>query len=82
MESSSGSSMVKLTSTNYSIWRSMMEDLLYCRDLYEPIEPIIDGSGNISKPAKPENMEEKDWEKLKRKTLGDYSIGVAKLAQT
>ena len=30
--------MIKLTTTNYSLWKSMMEDLLNCKDLYDPIE--------------------------------------------
>lgn len=76
MESTSGSggsSMVKLTSTNYSIWRPMMEDLLYCKDLYDPIETVTNSDGSVSKPSKPDKMEEKDWVKLKiKKDFGDY----------
>ena len=30
--------MIKLTTTNYSLWKSMMEDLLNCKDLYDPIK--------------------------------------------
>ena len=30
--------MIKLTTTNYSLWKSVMEDLLNCKDLYDPIE--------------------------------------------
>ena len=37
IESYSGP-MIKLTITNYSLWKSMMEDLLNCKDLYDPIE--------------------------------------------
>jgi hypothetical protein len=29
--------MIKLDSTNYSLWKPMMEDILYCKDLYQPI---------------------------------------------
>ena len=32
------STMIKLTMSNYSIWKSMMEDVLYCKDLHDPIE--------------------------------------------
>lgn len=60
--------MVKLTSTNYSIWRPMMEDLLYCKDLFDPID--VDKTKKDDQPTKPEKMTEKEWEKLKRKTLG------------
>ena len=37
IESYSGP-MIKLTATNYSLWKFMMEDLLDCKDLYDPIE--------------------------------------------
>ena len=30
--------MIKLTVTNYSLWKSIMEDLLNCYDLYDPIK--------------------------------------------
>ena len=48
----------------------MMEDLLYCKDLFDQIEFVINPDGSISKPSKPDKVEVKDWEKLKRKTLG------------
>ena len=53
--------MMKLTSTNYILWKSMMEDLLNCKDLYDPIE-----GDNI----KSSDMLDVDWKKLKKKTLG------------
>nr|KYP44560.1 hypothetical protein KK1_033907 [Cajanus cajan] len=28
--------MIKLISSNYYIWKPRMEDILYCKDLYEP----------------------------------------------
>ena len=28
--------MIKLESFGYSLWKSMMEDILHCEDLYEP----------------------------------------------
>ena len=34
MEESSGAAMIRLTSSNYSIWKPRMEDILYCKDLY------------------------------------------------
>ncbi|PKI65433.1 hypothetical protein CRG98_014172 [Punica granatum] len=43
MDESIGS-MFKLNATNYSIWKSQMEDLLFCKDLYNPIE------GDSAKP--------------------------------
>ena len=36
-EGATTSGMIKLDSSNYSLWKPMMEDILYCKDLYEPI---------------------------------------------
>ena len=30
--------MIKLTTSNYSIWKAKMEDILYCKELFELIE--------------------------------------------
>ena len=30
--------MVKVSTSNYSIWKPMMEDVLYCKDLHDVIE--------------------------------------------
>ena len=49
--------MVKPTSTNYSIWKPQIEDILYCKDLYNP----------ILGEAKPLDKSDKDWEVLHRK---------------
>lgn len=51
--------MFKLTAENFSYWKPMMEDHLYCKDLYEP----------ITKADKPEGKPEKDWELLNRKAV-------------
>ena len=53
--------MFKLTAKNYSLWKSMMEALLNCKDLYDPIE---------RDNAKPDDISDADWKKLKKKTLG------------
>ena len=37
MEYTSGT-MIKLSASNYSIWKPMIEDVLYCKDLHDPIE--------------------------------------------
>ena len=52
--------MVKLSAANYLIWKPMMEDVLYCKDLHDPIE---------CDSAKPSDMSDRDWEKLNRKTI-------------
>ena len=44
--------MVKLSALNYSIWRLIMEDVLYCKDLHDPIK---------GDSAKPSDMSDRDW---------------------
>uniref|UniRef100_A0A0D3CIC1 CCHC-type domain-containing protein n=1 Tax=Brassica oleracea var. oleracea TaxID=109376 RepID=A0A0D3CIC1_BRAOL len=51
--------MFKLTTENFSYWKPMMEDHLYCKDLHEPI---------IMKD-KPEGKDDKAWEILNRKSV-------------
>ena len=46
--------MIKLTATNYSIWKPKMEDILYYKDLYDPVE---------KGEAKPDNITADDWKK-------------------
>ena len=53
--------MCKLTASNYSIWKPKMEDILYCKDLFDLIE-----FGN----DKPEKQTEADWKKMHRKAVG------------
>ena len=55
------STMIKLLALNYSIWKPIMEDVLYCKDLHDPIK---------GDSAKPSEMSDKDWEKLNKKTIG------------
>ena len=43
------------------IMKSIMEDLLNCKDLYDPIE---------GDNAKSSDMSNDNWKKLKKKTLG------------
>lgn len=47
-----------------------MEDLLYCKDLFDPLEVTKNADGTKSLPSKPEKMEDREWEKLKKRTLG------------
>ena len=55
------SPLIKLIATNYSLWKSMMEDLLNCKDSYDPIE---------RDNAESCDMLDVEWKKLKKKTLG------------
>ena len=43
--------MIKFTATNYSFWKSMMEDFLNCKDLYDHIE------GDNAKPSEMPNAD-------------------------
>ena len=61
MEESSAGAMIKLTSTNYTLWRTRMEDLLNCKDLFDPIE---------ENGVKPGEMADKAWSKMNKKTIG------------
>ena len=52
--------MIKLTASNYSIWKTMMEDIIYCKELFEPIE---------CRGYKPVITIEDEWKKLNGKTI-------------
>ena len=54
------SGMIKLTTSNYSIWNTRMEDILYCKELFEPIE---------CRGYKPVIATEDEWKKLNRKII-------------
>jgi hypothetical protein len=57
----SSNSMVKLIASNYSIRKTRMEDILYCNELFDPIElkcfKLVATTNN-------------DWKKLNRKAVG------------
>ena len=38
MENMTTNTIVKLSVSNYSIWKPMMENVLYCKDLHDPIK--------------------------------------------
>ena len=59
--SSSNNTMIKLTATNYSIWKSRMEDLLCCLDYEDTL---------LGDEGKPKEMADTDWTKLNRKAVG------------
>ena len=54
------SGMIKLDASNYSVWKPMMEDLLYCKVLYGP----------IVRDKIPEGVTHADWRVLNRKAVG------------
>ncbi|CAL2254439.1 unnamed protein product [Prunus armeniaca] len=59
--SSSSATMLKLTASNYSIWKPRMEDILYCKDLYEPLQLL---------GQKPEGKSDDAWSIMNRKAVG------------
>ncbi|GFS33528.1 hypothetical protein Acr_00g0029030 [Actinidia rufa] len=54
-------SMIVLSATNYAIWKPRMEDILFCKDLHDPLE---------DKGEKPEATKDEEWRKMNRKTIG------------
>ncbi|CAO2841500.1 unnamed protein product [Amaranthus hypochondriacus] len=59
-DKSSMHGMIYLDSTNYAVWKSKMEDILYVKDLYEP----------ILNESMPTGQNESKWKILNRKTVG------------
>ena len=55
------SGMIKLKTSNYSIWKTRMKNVLYCKELFESIECMIYKSVTTT---------EDEWNKLNRKTIG------------
>ena len=53
--------MIKLNSLNYSTWKCMMEDFLFCKDLYK----------SIRLKEKPSDTHDDDWDVEHRKVI-DY----------
>lgn len=46
--------MIKLNSTNYTLWKTFVEDILYNKDLYDPTE------GDI---VRPKDKSYGDWKR-------------------
>lgn len=59
--------MTKLITINYTLWRSWMEDLLNCNDLFRP----LDATGKNFDPTK-----EVKWKKLNRKMIRSNSESI------
>ena len=59
-EGAAKSGMIKLDSSNFSLWKPMMEDILYYKDLYEPI--VKDKISN--------GVTDEDWRVLNIKVVG------------
>ena len=59
-EEHTGKSMVKFLSSNYSIWKLQMKDLLLCKDLHDP---------NERDSAKLNKKTQKEWQKINKKIV-------------
>ncbi|GFY80937.1 pleiotropic drug resistance 4 [Actinidia rufa] len=61
-------SMIMHSATNYAMWKPRMEDILFCKDLHDPLE---------NKGDKPVATKDEEWKKMNRKTIGliRYCIG-------
>ena len=66
-----GSGMIKLTASNYSNWKTRKKDILYCKELFEPIE---------CRGYKPVTTIEDEWKKLNRKPLDRLGNGLIRVA--
>ena len=53
--------MVRLNHSNWITWKPRMKDILYCKDLHEPIEGV---------EAKPEGTSDANWKKINHKAIG------------
>jgi len=53
--------MIMLSATNYALWKPRMEDILFCKDLHDPLE---------NKGEKPIATKDEEWRKMNRKTIG------------
>ena len=53
----------KFNGENFSFWKMQMEDYLYQKDLYQPLEG-----------KKPEGMKDADWTVLDKKALGTIRL--------
>ncbi|GFY95000.1 hypothetical protein Acr_10g0003850 [Actinidia rufa] len=54
-------SIIVLSVTNYALWKPRMEDILFCKDLHDPLE---------NKGEKPVATKGEEWMKMTRKTIG------------
>ena len=54
-------SMIILSVTNYAMWKLRMEDILFCKDLYDPLENKIN---------KPITKKDEEWKKMNIKMIG------------
>ena len=55
----------KFNGQNYQLWKMQMEDYLYQKDLFLPLE---------RKEKQPTTMKDEEWEVLDRKALGTIQL--------
>ena len=54
-------SMILLSAMNYAIWKLRMKDILFCKDLHDPLENEGD---------KPTSTKDEKWRKMNRNAIG------------
>ena len=61
MTDNSLGAMIMFSATNYALWKPQMKDILFCKDLYDPLK---------NKRDKPATTKDEEWKKINRKMIG------------
>lgn len=61
--------MMKLNETNYYLWKTRMEDYLYCNDLYQPL---------LGDNGKPFDMTDEKWSNMHKDTVDNIRKWIGK----
>jgi gag-polypeptide of LTR copia-type len=59
----------KFDGSNFGFWKMQVEDYLYQKDLYLPLD---------GKTSKPDDMSDKNWDILDRKALGVIRLSLSR----
>ena len=52
--------MIKLNSKNYSVWKTLMENMIHSKDFYGPVE---------GEKVKPTDKSDAEWKRMNRKAI-------------
>ena len=61
MEENNVVAMITLLAMNYALWKSRMKDILFCKNLYDPLENTRDKSVATK---------DEEWNKMNQKMIG------------
>lgn len=70
IEDSSSGGMIKFITTNFTFWKPWMENLINCKDLFDP----LDAKENNLNPTK-----KTKWKKLNKKTISEIHYVVQEI---